>query len=54
MYLEAARMADANDTGICDAVHNVEPKVGMDSRTHREGLRRALLVRRYVQPLKRG
>ena len=28
MYLEASPMADADDTGICDAVHNVEPKVG--------------------------
>lgn len=25
-------MADAYDTGICDAVHNVEPKVGRHSR----------------------
>jgi hypothetical protein len=38
IYLEASRMADPNDTGICDAVHNAEPKVGMDSRTHREGI----------------
>src|SRR5689334_14218125 len=28
MYLEASPMADAYDTGICDAVHNAEPKVG--------------------------
>src|SRR4051812_17843181 len=27
-YLQASPMADADDTGICDAVHNVEPKVG--------------------------
>jgi len=32
MYLEASRIDDANDTGICDAVHNVEPKVGTRSR----------------------
>jgi len=28
MYLEASRIDDANDTGICDAAHNAEPKVG--------------------------
>jgi hypothetical protein len=38
MYLEASRIDDADDTGICDAVHNVEPKVGKDSRGSREGL----------------
>ena len=38
MYLEASPMADADDTGICDAVHKVEPKVGKDSRMRREGL----------------
>jgi hypothetical protein len=32
MYLEASPMADANDTGICDAVHNAEPKVARHSR----------------------
>jgi hypothetical protein len=38
MYLEASQKADANDTGICDAVHNVEPKVGKGSRPRRAGL----------------
>ena len=33
MYLEESRMDDAYDTGICDAVHNAEPKVGRNSRT---------------------
>jgi hypothetical protein len=43
MYLEASPMADADDTGICDAVHNVEPKVG-------DGLRCACSAQGYVQP----
>jgi hypothetical protein len=38
MYLEASRKTDADDTGICDAVHNVEPKVGTDSRMSQERL----------------
>jgi hypothetical protein len=39
MYLEASLKADAVDTGICDAVHNVEAKVGTGSQGHRESFR---------------
>jgi hypothetical protein len=42
MYLEASPMADADDTGICDAVHNVEPKVG-------DGLPWRVSAQGYVQ-----
>src|SRR3954470_8054175 len=37
LYLEKLRLADADDTGICDAVGKQEPKVANRSVLHRDG-----------------